>query len=639
MKIYRFSINLLFFLLFTTFTASATPPATSETSQEDWVVTAKETKSAEKEAAETEGTPTAAPSFEDVLGQILPEDKRSTGKLADGTTIYRKGLILKLYKENGGKPLWSSISILSLADALSVLPNDGLNLSDYKFESISKFLSDPSQQPQSLEDKVTVDILLTEAYLRALYSLNYGKVDPELLDADHNYTRQRQDEGMVSQYLSWIQQGRIDAAFDWARPKSQRYQLLKSALAHYLQLQTNGGWPTIPSGKVIKLLKKPEARKEDPRIEMLRLRLAAEGDLAYAPGQNIYDEALQAGVMTFQERNHLKPDGVIGPATLRVMNLPIEHRIAQIRADLDRERWYFPKDVDEYLLVDVADFKVYWMKQQQVFWESLVQVGKSYTTTPIFRDQIEHIDFNPTWSVPPSIKKLNILPSLQIDSSYLSKKGYDLLDERGRKVDARSIDWDDVTEMNYTVRQPPGRGNALGKVKFMFPNKHSVFLHDTNQRYKFAKKKRTTSHGCIRLQNPFDFAELLLQNKEGWDRGRIDNLSASNATTRVKLDKPLPILIQYKTVTVTGDKVIFREDIYNRDRKHIAALDKPFKLHLPDLPRNTRIMLKNGVRSASRQSARFLTADPEIIGDPVPDSANYPNIEVYRGGGGRLYFD
>jgi hypothetical protein len=166
-----------------------------------------------------------------------------------------------------------------------------------------------------------------------------------------------------------------------------------------------------------------------------------------------------------------------------------------------------------------------------------------------------------------------------------------------------------------------------------------VFLHDTNQRYKFAKKKRTTSHGCIRLQNPFDFAELLLQNKEGWDRGRIDNLSASNATTRVKLDKPLPILIQYKTVTVTGDKVIFREDIYNRDRKHIAALDKPFKLHLPDLPRNTRIMLKNGVRSASRQSARFLTADPEVIGDPVPDSANYPNIEVYRGGGGRLYFD
>jgi hypothetical protein len=192
--------------------------------------------------------------------------------------------------------------------------------------------------------------------------------------------------------------------------------------------------------------------------------------------------------------------------------------------------------------------------------------------------------------------------------------------------------------MNYTVRQPPGSGNALGKVKFMFPNKHSVFLHDTNQRYKFAKQKRTTSHGCIRLQNPFDFAELLLKQKEGWDRGRIDNLSASNRTTRVELDKPLPILIQYKTVTVTGDKVIFREDIYNRDRKLIAALDKPFKLHLPDLPRNTRIMLKNGVRSASRQSARFLTADPEIIGDPVPDRYQYqsPIIDVRKG---RMYFD
>lgn len=635
MKIYRFSINILFLLLFTSFAASANPPATIEATQKEWVVKAKET---DKTAAEAASATTAAPSFADVLGKILPDNKRSTGRLADGTNIYRKDIILKMYKENGLKPLWSSISILSLADALSVLRHDGLNPTDYQFDKIGKFLKDPSQKPQNLEEEVTADVLLTETYLRALYSLNHGKVDPELLDADHNYTRQRQDSSMVAQYISWIQQGRVDAAFDWARPKNQRYQLLKTALAHYLQLQNNGGWPTIPGGKVIKLLK-PEARKEDPRIEMLRLRLAAEGDQAYSPGPNIYDETLQAGVMAFQERNRLKADGVIGPATLRVMNFPIEHRIAQIRADLDRERWYFPKDADEYLLVDVADFKVYWMKQHQVFWESLVQVGKSYTTTPIFRDQIEHIDFNPTWSVPPSIKKLNILPSLQIDSSYLSKKGYDLLDERGRKVDARSIDWDEVSEMNYTVRQPPGRSNALGKVKFMFPNKHSVFLHDTNQRYKFAKKKRTTSHGCIRLQNPFDFAELLLQQKEGWDRGRIDNLSASNRTTRVNLDKPLPILIQYKTVTVTGDKVIFREDIYKRDRKLIAALDKPFKLHLPDLPRSTRIMLRSGVRSASRQSARFLTADPEIIGDPVPDRANAPSFEIYPSGGGRLYFD
>ncbi len=636
MKIYRFSINILFLLLFTSFAASANPPTNSETNPEEWTVKAKETGGTD--GAKTESATTATPSFADVLAKILPNDKRSTGRLADGTNIYRKNIILKMYKENGFKPLWSSISILSLADAISVLQHDGLNPSDYQFAQISKFLKDPALKPQSREEEVTLDVLLTEAYLRALYNLNYGKVDPELLDADHNYTRKRQDESMVAQYLSWIQQGRVDTAFDWARPKNQRYQLLKSALAHYLQLQSNGGWPTIPEGKVIKLVK-VEKRSEDPRIELLRLRLAAEGDLAYSPGQNIYDETLQSGVMAFQKRNHLKADGVVGPATLRVMNFPIEHRIAQIRADLDRERWYFPKDVDEYLLVDVADFKVYWMKQHQVFWESLVQVGKSYTTTPIFRDIIERIDFNPTWSIPPSIKKLNILPSLKIDSSYLAKKGYDLLDDRGRKVDARSIDWDEVSEMNYTVRQPPGRGNALGKVKFMFPNKHSVFLHDTNQRYKFAQEKRTTSHGCIRLKNPFDFAELLLQSKEGWDRERIDNLSASNRTTSIQLDKPLPILIQYKTVTVSGDKVIFREDIYKRDPKLIAELDKPFKLHLPDLPRSTRIALKSGVKSASRQSAKFLTANPEVIGgESVPDRASAPTIEVYRRGG-RLYFD
>ncbi len=625
MKNYRTSVTILFLLLFSSFAASATPLETSGAAKAEAGAKAGDTP--QEESAVTIAGPQ---SFEEAVKQILPNNNRHTGRLSDGTTIYRKRIILKMYQENGFKPLWSPISILSLADALSVVKQDGLDPEDYQFAKIVPFLIDSSQKTQSLEEEATVDILLTEAYLRAMYNLNYGKVDPELLDADHNYTQVRQDERMVTQYISWIQQGRIDAAFNWARPNSERYRQLKSALARYLQIQEKGGWPNIPSGNAIKL------GKEDKRILMLRFRLAAEGDLAYAPGPNIFDETLENGVKAFQERNHLKADGVVGPSTIKVMNIPVEQRVKQIRANLDRERWYFPRDVDEYLLIDVADFRVYWMKQHKIFWQSLVQVGKSYTTTPIFRDQIEHIDFNPTWSIPASIKKLNILPSLQVDPSYLDKKGYQLLDDYGNRVDPHDIDWDDVNEMNYTVRQPPGWGNALGKVKFMFPNKHSVFLHDTNQRNYFAKKKRTTSHGCIRLKNPFDFAELLLKSKEGWDRTRIDNLAASNRTTTVKLDKPLPILIQYSTITVTGDKVIFREDIYNRDRKLMAALDKPFKLHLPDLPHSTQVMLRNGVRSASRQSARFLSPNPEIIGDPSPERFNNPVIDIRNG---RLYFD
>lgn len=654
MKNYIFRANILLILLFTSSTISAETldadgyPATDAV-YEEWSSNAsgqapspatrasapEPVKSPSPAIGSSAPQPAKSPSpalgistpdpFQSSVKGLLPDNNRSTAKLEDGTNIFRKGIILKMYKENGFNRLWTSISVSSLADALSVIHLDGLNPADYKFDKIAPLLANPSQMAQSPKEAAVADILLTEAYLRAIYNLNYGKVDPDLLDRDHNYTQVRKDEQLVSQYLSWIKQGRIDAAFDWARPKSNRYHLLKSALSRYIKMKEKGGWPAIPRGKTIK------PGKEDERIVMLRFRLAAEGDLPYAPGPQVYDDVLQYGVKSFQGRHGLKADGVIGPATLKVMNIPIERRIQQIRADLDRERWYYPRDTDEYLLVDVADFKVYWMKQGQIYWQSLVQVGKSYTTTPIFRDQIEHIDFNPTWSIPASIKRLNILPSLQVDSSYLNKKGYDLLDEYGNKVDPRSIDWDDVNEMNYTVRQPPGWGNALGKVKFMFPNKHSVFLHDTNQRNYFAKTKRTTSHGCIRLKNPFDFAEMLLRNKEGWDRGRIDNLSTSNRTTTVRLDKPLPILIQYSTVTVDGDKVRFREDIYKRDPKLIAALGKPFKLHLPDLPRSTQAVLRNSVRSASRSSARFLGPKPEIIGTPDNERRNEPVIDARKG--------
>ncbi len=670
MKKYTHSSNILFFLLFTSFTATAAPEDsnTSVTYEYEYVEHGTESNdpAPEVEAITTDtgaaasntmdtdvtntdavntdtgaadantdnhgftSSTTVADPFQDAVKQILPDNKRNTVRLADGTDIYRKNIILKMYKENGYQPLWTPISILSLANELSAIEMDGLNLGDYYFSQIEAVLSNPSQIAQSPEEAATVDILLTESFLRALYNLDYGKVDPELLDADHNYAQERQDEAQTPQYLSWIKQGRIDAAFDWARPHSKKYQLLKSALARYLKIKVNGGWPNIPSGKTLKL------GQEDERIPLIRSRLYATGDLSTPAGSNKFDELVDYGIKRFQERHNLEADGVIGPTTLTEMNVPVEKRIAQIRANLDRERWYFPRDIDEYLLVDVADFKIYWMKGQDIYWQSLVQVGKSSTTTPIFRDLIEHIDFNPTWSIPSSIKKLNILPSLQVDSSYLDKKGYDLLDDYGNKIDPRDINWDEVSEMNYTVRQPPGWGNALGKVKFMFPNKHSVFLHDTNQRNYFSRTRRTTSHGCIRLKDPFDFAELLLKHQEGWDRSRIDKLSASNTTTTVKLKTPLPILIQYSTITATDNNVIFRNDIYNRDSKIISALDKPFKLHLPDLPHNTQVALRSGVKSASRSSARYLGPEPEIIGEPYEEKFKPAPVANTAGG---MYFD
>ncbi len=617
-------------------TATETPPS-PETAAPAQAVAPTVIAVVDNVTAPAQAAPALTPYlFQQALKQLLPEDGRLVATLPSGETIYRKRLILKMYQDNELNPLWNPISVQSLSDALSVLSEDGLNPGEYQFDAIKPYLNNPNLQPQTSEETAKIDILLTEAYLRALYNLDYGKVDPERLDADNNYATEHNDLERSPLFLSWVQKGRIDQAFDWVRPKSDRYKSLKAALIRYRNIMAAGGWPVIPSGNVIK------PGNSDSRIPLIRTRLAMTGDLAAASDSEVFDAELEQAVKRFQDRHDMKVDAVVGPSTILAMNEPVAKRIDQIRINLDRERWYYPKDLNEYLLVDAAGFKVYWMKDNKIIWQELVQVGKRFTSTPIFRDQIEHIDFNPTWSVPPGINKRTILPSLKLDASYLDKKGYQLLDPNGAVIDPRDVDWDEISEMPYTVRQPPGWSNALGKVKFMFPNKHSVFLHDTNHRDFFTKKTRTTSSGCIRLRNPFVFAERLLGRQEGWDRARIDEIVASNKTTRVNLEEPLPILIEYSTVAAMDGEVRFRTDIYRRDAKLLAAIDQPFEMHLPDLPKVTQARIRATVKSASASAAKLLSPEPEIIGEPVPDySANTTEQERSHGSvvnGIHLYF-
>ncbi|MBU0499109.1 MAG: L,D-transpeptidase family protein [Gammaproteobacteria bacterium] len=580
------------------------------------------------------------------MRQILPEDGQRFGKLDGEGPIYYKPRILRLYAANGWQPLWNPAAVKSLSAALSGLAADGLNPDDYRFQETTPYLGDSAQTPHSLGELASVDILLTEACLRALDNLEYGKVDPDTLDADSNYAPARDGKDRSARLVSWIKQGRIEEAFDEARPKHDRYLWLKSALNHYRQIQAAGGWPLIPAGKSLK------PGKTDGRVPLIRRRLVITGDLAPNPKDSAvantepstgqadaaaaqaaelppttpdklhhFDKELEQAVKKFQERHNLEPDGVIGPATLAMMNVTVDVRIDQLRLSMERQRWYFPKGLDEYLLIDVAGFHVYWMKGQEALWQERVQVGQRLTKTPIFRDQIEHIIFNPTWSVPPGINRRTILPSLKVDASYLDKKGYELLDDRGKTIDPRSVDWEILSKMPFTVRQPPGRGNALGLVKFMFPNKFSVFLHDTNHRDLFTKQERTTSNGCIRLQDPFYLAEHLLA-RQGWDRARIDRVLATGKTTQTNLERPLPILVQYSTAVATENQVSFREDIYKRDEDLLAALNGPFQLPLSELPKEAQARVRATLISASASTANLIAPEAEIIGDPVSKSVN-----------------
>jgi murein L,D-transpeptidase YcbB/YkuD len=233
--------------------------------------------------------------------------------------------------------------------------------------------------------------------------------------------------------------------------------------------------------------------------------------------------------------------------------------------------------------VNIAGFRAYLVNDGKVIWETRVQVGKPFHQTPVFRDEMTYVVMNPTWTVPYSIATKEMLPVIQRDPDYFKTRTFDVRNRAGENVDPETIDWSKHSRRNlpYTFVQRPGPRNALGRIKFIFPNEYSVYLHDTPSKSLFGRSERAFSHGCIRTQNPFDLAELLLRPK-GWDRERIDAQIESLETKTVHLAEPLPVLLLYLTTDIgPNGEQHFYKDIYERDERILAALDAPFVLQLP----------------------------------------------------------
>ena len=517
---------------------------------------------------------TMGASFKAEINRLLPSDGKKFGKIGN-ETVYGKYFIRRMYQENKFRPLWDRKAISSLSRGINSLAEDGLNPRDYQFGPTKPYLKAPSK-------KITakVDILLTEAYLRALYNLYYGKTDPLRLDPNNNFAHARDGKDRSVLFLAWIQKGRIGSAFNWARPKNDRYRWLKDGLVGYQRIKAAGGWPRIPKGKTLR------PGDQDKRISLIRKRLAITGDLLSDEGPNSYEETLQDGILNFQERHYLKIDGIVGPGTFAAMNVPVSKRIDQIRVNMERQRWLFPEQSTEYLVVDIAGFNIFLIKNRDSVWQERVQVGQGFTKTPVFKSKLKYVEFNPAWTVPDVIKQRTILPALKKDPDYLKKEGYQLLDGKGMYIEPNSVDWNNMQTLPYTVLQRAGPKNALGRVKYMFPNKHDVFLHDIGHSENFNKRVRTSDSGSIRLNNALDLAEVLLENQR-WDRREIDRVVASGKTKRVNLKKPMPILIHYSTAWAIETQVFFKKDIYSRDPGLLADLNGPFIFHTPDMKKGS----------------------------------------------------
>ena len=418
-------------------------------------------------------------------------------------------------------------------------------------------------------------IVLSDALARLLYQLYFGKVAPNGLDASWNFARPVLSDDPVKIISAAIAEGNVTGVIEKARLSHPFYQSLKATLQAYTQYQVGGGWPQLASGPPVK----PGAT--DARIPMLRQRLAITGEYAIDgdPQSSVLDPKLTDALRSFQKSHGLEAEGMFGPQTHAALNVSVAQRIEQIRINLERARWVLRAIGDEMIVVNIAGFYLRVILDGKPVWGTRVIVGQTYHKTPIFTEAMKSVVLNPDWTVPRSIVRNEIFAKASADPGYLSAGNYTLTSKTG-PVDPASIDWTQWTGATfpYGVVQRPGPKNALGLVKFLFPNKYSVYLHDTPSRGLFGKSGRTFSHGCIRVEDPMKLAEIILGNRLGWDRTKIDGIVASGKLTSVNLPKPLPVLLLYWTVDPQADgSAHFYQDIYGRDARLLKALNAEFQ--------------------------------------------------------------
>jgi murein L,D-transpeptidase YcbB/YkuD len=457
--------------------------------------------------------------------------------------------------------------LLALADRSR---DDGLAPSDFGAPNLRKLLGDRAPESLPKEARADADILLTDALLRLLHHQRYGKVDPQTLDPKWNHVEGPYSVTLVSDLQETLAAKDLGKQVTSILRRPAFYTRLRDGLARYRALAAAGGWPNIPDGPTL------EPGMRAARIPVIRERLRITGE--YTGGKvadaKRYDAGLEKAVRRFQERNTLGVDGIIGPATLAAMNVTAEQRVEQIRVNLERMRWVGDDMPEDFVLVDIAAQEVRLYRDGSPAWTSRVIVGRPERPTPVFRDQIEYMELNPTWTVPPTILKEDILPKARKNPNAVRKKGLEVIGRNGRVVAPEAVNWNvSANNLPYTLRQPPGDDNALGRVKFMFPNRYSVYLHDTPNRKLFGRAQRTFSSGCVRVEHPMELAELLLDDP-AWSQERIASLIESDRRRTVRLKTPMPVLLSYWTAEAGEDGAVrFRQDIYERDAAVLAALD------------------------------------------------------------------
>jgi murein L,D-transpeptidase YcbB/YkuD len=482
--------------------------------------------------------------------------------------------VAEFYAARQWAPVWDDARFAVLLKEIAGLDADGLNPEDYGLAALKPFAhvgDDPVRQAQR-------EKMATRAYLLALVHLYRGKVDPVQVDPHWNFAMRPLDpEHGLMLAREAVENNKIDEMFQAARPTLPQYKALRAALATLRQTAASGGWPRIPAGPALK------PGMSDARVPVLRKRMAVPGMPAAAQtsgAPDLYDPQLVGAVQRFQADSYAETDGVLGPATVRALDIPVQRRIGQLRVNLERMRWIVGHLDQDYVLVDVAGYHVFYIHDNKPVWQARIQIGKSYRQTPVFRSYITRVTLNPTWTVPPTIMRKDSLPAIRRSREYLSKNNIRVFDARGHERAPESVNWRHPGHI--ILRQDAGPDNSLGQLVLRFPNPYDVYMHDTPHKSLFDASQRAFSSGCIRVQNVRDLAVILLADPVKWSKQALDTTLATNITSEVKLPKKIPVLIAYWTFDMDDSGYVsFKPDVYGEDPKILKALDGPSTVAIP----------------------------------------------------------
>ena len=497
----------------------------------------------------------------------------------DGERIHAARAVPRFYRQRTHRLAWigadgcPSRAAARLARFISAVEDHGLRPGDYHLEAINRRHQqatsagcDQGQWPEA--DAAALDLLLTDAFLLLASHMAGGRLDPNSLDPEWQVSRRAGDP--VKLLKEALVSGEVSKALASLAPPAPQYMALSEALARYRGL----AWPSIGAGDDLRVGQRGE------RVTRLRRRLQAEGLMAGGQGE-AFDKALEAAVRRAQAHLGLPQTGVVDDATRRELDRTPAERARQIEANMERWRW-LPDDLGRrHVVVRVPAFELAVVEGGRDVLTMRAVVGKPHRRTPMLSSTLRSVVINPAWQVPRRIAVKDIIPEVRKDPGYLGKHGITLYagwDPAAPVVDPSTVDWKRATLKNFKLRmrQRPGADNALGRLKFLFPNRYDVYLHDTPKRHLFARQQRTFSSGCIRLERPLDLADALLRGEKGWTRERIQKAYGGGELSVVVPGGGVPVHLTYFTAWVdAAGAVHFRPDVYGRDRGLLAALERP----------------------------------------------------------------